>query len=85
MQQTPVKRTRYSRTLPLCHHLTSSVRLERLATFAALCHCDISPIRLAGSGCVYNAEEEYVECINCGKIIKRENSMFLFVLFNLNF
>ncbi|XP_048767973.1 uncharacterized protein LOC125674748 [Ostrea edulis] len=86
MQSTPNSRVRCSRTLPLCRHSTSDDS-KRLATFGALCsRADIegiSPIRLAGSGCVYNAEEEYMECIFCGKIIMVENKTAMQTLYDL--
>lgn len=46
--------------------------IERLATFSALSNYviieRIYAVRLASSGCIFNAEQNFVECTECGKI-----------------
>lgn len=59
------------KTLPPCAY-TASRGIERLATFSALATNNIiekiSAVRLAATGCIFNAEDDFVECTACGKI-----------------
>lgn len=59
------------KTLPPCAY-TASRGIERLATFSTLANNviieKISAVRLAATGCIFNAEEDFVECTDCGKI-----------------
>ncbi|XP_052711008.1 uncharacterized protein LOC128185458 [Crassostrea angulata] len=65
------KTGRTIKTLPLCAY-TDSKGIERLATFSALSNYviieRIYAVRLASSGCIFNAEQNFVECTECGKI-----------------
>uniref|UniRef100_A0A8W8JBX2 Uncharacterized protein n=1 Tax=Magallana gigas TaxID=29159 RepID=A0A8W8JBX2_MAGGI len=65
------KTKRTIKTLPPCAY-TDSKGIERLATFSALSNYvvmkRIFAVRLASSGCIFNAEENFVECTECGKI-----------------
>lgn len=65
------KTSRTIKTLPPCDY-TVSRGLERLATFSALSNNviieKISAVRLAATGCIFNAEENFLECTDCGKI-----------------
>lgn len=67
---------RRNRILPLCEY-TVSTDLQRLSTFSKLTDQDvmhkISAVRLAASGCVYNAEEGYIECTGCAKVSMLNN------------
>lgn len=61
---------RSNKILPLCDHTRRS-SLGRLSTFSTMAVDDaqrISTVRLAGSGCVFNPENVYFDCIGCGKI-----------------
>lgn len=67
---------RRNRILPLCEY-TVSTDLQRLSTFSKLTDQDvmhkISAVRLAACGCVYNAEEGYIECTGCAKVSMLNN------------
>lgn len=61
---------RSNKILPLCDH-TKRSSLGRLSTFSTMAVDDaqrISAVRLAGSGCVFNPENVYFDCVGCGKI-----------------
>ncbi|XP_052709300.1 uncharacterized protein LOC128184039 [Crassostrea angulata] len=64
------KTSRTIKTLSPCAY-TDSKGIERLATFSALSNNviieKIFAVRLASSGCIFNAEENFVECTECGK------------------
>nr|XP_034335301.1 uncharacterized protein LOC117692195 [Crassostrea gigas] len=64
------------KTLPPCAY-TVSRGIERLATFSALANNviieKISAVRLASSGCIFNVEEDFVECTDCRKITLLSN------------
>lgn len=65
------KTRRTIKTLPPCDY-TVSRDIERLATFSAVSNYviieSIFAVQLASSGCIFNAEENFVECTECGKI-----------------
>eukprot|EP00105_Crassostrea_gigas_P019141 XP_011437527.1 PREDICTED: uncharacterized protein LOC105335385 [Crassostrea gigas] len=67
---------RINRILPPCEY-TVSTDLQRLSTFSKLTDHDvthkISAVRLAASGCVYNADEGYIECTGCAKVSMLNN------------
>lgn len=61
---------RSNKILPLFDHTRRS-SLGRLSTFSTMAVDDaqrISAVRLAGSGCAFNPEHVYFDCIGCGKI-----------------
>lgn len=61
---------RSNKILPQCDYTRRS-SLGRLSTFSTMAVDDaqrISTVRLAGSGCVFNPENVYLDCIGCGKI-----------------
>lgn len=70
-ENTGYKTRRTIKTLPPCDY-TVSRDIERLATFSAVSNYvtveRIFAVRLASSGCIFNAEENFVECTECGKI-----------------
>lgn len=69
---------RMNRILPPCEY-TVSTDLQRLSTFSKLTDQDvthkISAVRLAASGCVYNADEGYIECTGCAKVSMLNNGI----------
>ncbi|XP_062606381.1 uncharacterized protein LOC134268210 [Saccostrea cucullata] len=79
-------RVPHPRVIPKCYH-TESTALQRLATFSDIDDhsiiAKISSTRLAGSGCVYNSEEEYIECTYGGKITKINDSPTMKTLYDL--
>lgn len=77
---------RCKRILPLCEYTVCN-DLERLSTFSKLTEGDvmkkISAVRLAQSGCVYNADEGYIECTGCAKVIMVDNAPEISTLYDL--
>lgn len=77
---------RCRRILPLCEYTVSN-HLERLSTFSKLTDGDvmkkISTVRLAHSGCVYNADEGYFECTGCAKVTMVDNAPEISTLYDL--
>lgn len=70
---------RSNKILPLCDHTRRS-SLRRLSTFSTMAVDDakrISAVRLAGSGCVFNPENLYFDCIGCGKITMLADGMII--------
>lgn len=71
-----------NKILPLFDHTRSS-SLGRLSTFSTMVVDDaqrISAVRLAGSGCVFNPENLYFDCIGCGKITMMVDGMIIVYL-----
>lgn len=77
---------RSNKILPLCDHTRRS-SLGRLSTFSTMAVDDaqrISAVRLAGSGCVFNPENVYFDCVGCGKITMLVDGMIiLYCCFNM--
>ncbi|XP_062602407.1 uncharacterized protein LOC134264129 isoform X2 [Saccostrea cucullata] len=64
-----------NRTIPSCD--VAKTEMQRLATFADVRNGHyrrFSTIRLAGSGCTYNASEGFIECCFCSKITPIHNA-----------
>lgn len=78
---------RMNRILPPCEY-TVSTDLQRLSTFSKLTDQDvthkISAVRLAASGCVYNADEGYIECTGCAKVSMLNNGIITTLDNNFN-
>lgn len=70
---------RSNKILPMCDHTRRS-SLGRLSTFSTMAVDDaqrISTVRLAGSGCVFNPDNVYLDCIGCGKITMLADGMII--------